>query len=86
MAMVGKSSIHLMRRFKQRLGTIGARIYGVVLNGMKANSTEYGYYGYEYAYKYYNLKDADDSTPLMEDMKMEEEWEEEILSIHQTKG
>ncbi len=85
-AMVGKSSIHLMRRFKQRLGNIGARIYGVVLNGMKANSAEYGYYGYDYAYKYYTVKDDDDSTPLMEDLQNQEEWEEEILSIHQTKG
>lgn len=78
-AMVGKSSIHLMRRFKQRLATIGARIYGVVLNGMKANSAEYGYYGYDYAYKYYNNKDDEDSTPLMEDFESPEEWEDEIL-------
>ena len=85
-AMVGKSSVHLMRRFKQRLGNIGARIYGVVLNGMKANSAEYGYYGYDYAYKYYTIKDDDDSTPLMEDLETPEEWEEEIISIHQTKG
>lgn len=85
-AMVGKSSIHLMRRFKQRLGNIGARIYGVVLNGMKANSTEYGYYGYDYAYKYYTVKDDDDSTPLMEDLEAPEEWEDEIIPIHQTKG
>jgi capsular exopolysaccharide synthesis family protein len=50
-AMAGKSSIHLMRRFKHRLGNIGARIYGVVLNGIKAGSMEYDYYGtgyYEY--------------------------------------
>ena len=37
-AMAGKSSIHLMRRFKHRLANIGARVYGVVLNGMKADS------------------------------------------------
>lgn len=76
-ALAGKSSIHLMRRFKQRLGTMGARIYGVVLNGIKANSVEYGYYGYGHTYKYYANND-DDSTPMMEDL-------EEINSIHDTK-
>ncbi len=72
-AMAGKSSIHLMRRFKQRLANIGARVYGVVLNGIKADSVEYGYYGYGYTYNYYEAND-DDSTPRME------EWED-ILSV-----
>ena len=67
-AMAGKSSVHLMRRFKQRLSNIGARIYGVVLNGVKANSTEYAYYGYGYTYNYYTQEDDDNSTPLMEDV------------------
>ena len=76
-AMAGKSSIHLMRRFKQRLSNIGARIYGVVLNGIKSDSVEYGYYGYGYTYNYYSSP-ADDSTPMME--------EAEVASIHDTKG
>ncbi len=63
-AMAGKSSIHLMRRFKQRLSTIGARIYGVVLNGIKSSSVEYEYYGAGY-YDYYRKSEADDSTPIM---------------------
>ncbi len=67
-AMAGKSSIHLMRRFKQRLSNIGARIYGVVLNGIKSDSVEYGYYGYGYTYNYYSTSD-DDSTPLMEEVQ-----------------
>ena len=67
-ALAGKSSIHLMRRFKQRLGTIGARIYGVVLNGIKSDSVEYGYYGYGQTYNYYAAAD-DDSTPTMEEEK-----------------
>ncbi len=75
-AMADKSSIHLMRRFKQRLGTIGARIYGVVLNGVKANSADYDYYGYGYSYSYYTAAEDDDSTPIMED----------ISSIHRTKS
>ena len=73
-AMAGKSSIHLMRRFKHRLANIGARIYGVVLNGIKAGSMEYDYYGTGY-YEYYAKSDADDATPVMED----------VASVHSTK-
>ncbi len=62
-AMANKSSIHLMRQFKQRVTAIGARIYGVVLNGIKSNSEEYYYYGSGY-YNYYS-KGHDDSTPVM---------------------
>ena len=78
-AMAGKSSIHLIRRFKQRLSSIGARIYGVVLNGIKANSVEYGYYGYGYTASYYAHADDDDSTPFMEEV-------ETVSSVHTTKG
>jgi capsular exopolysaccharide synthesis family protein len=67
-AMAGKSSIQLMRRFKQRLGNLGVRIYGVVLNGIKANSTDYDYYGYSSTYSYYTHADRDDSTPYMEEV------------------
>lgn len=67
-AMAGKSSIHLMRRFKQRLSNLGARIYGVVLNGIRSDSVEYGYYGYDHAYNYYAMHD-DASTPLMEEIE-----------------
>ncbi len=67
-AMAGKSSIHLMRRFKHRLGNIGARIYGVVLNGIKAGSMEYDYYGTGY-YEYYAKGEADGSTPIMEEVE-----------------
>jgi Mrp family chromosome partitioning ATPase len=67
-AMAGKSSIHLIRRFKQRLSSLGARIYGVVLNNIKANSVEYGYYGYGYYSSYYSYAPSDDdSTPIMEE-------------------
>jgi succinoglycan biosynthesis transport protein ExoP len=74
-AMAGKSSVHLMRRFKQRLGTIGARIYGVVLNGIKSGSMEYEYYGSGY-YNYYKAAETDTSTPRMD----------EAGAIHDTKG
>lgn len=69
-AMAGKSSIQLIRRFKQRLNSVGTRIYGVVLNGIKPDSFEYGYYGYGYEYSYYD--DNDETTPKMkEDVKIE---------------
>jgi capsular exopolysaccharide synthesis family protein len=67
-AMANKSSIHLMRRFKQRLGGIGARIYGVVLNGIKSGSVEYEYYGAGY-YNYYKQSETDLSTPVMEEVE-----------------
>jgi polysaccharide biosynthesis transport protein len=67
-AMANKSSIHLMRQFKQRIHSIGARIYGVVLNGIKSGSTEYYYYGSGY-YKYYSQANDDESTPLLEEVE-----------------
>lgn len=74
-AMAGKSSLHLMRRFKQRLGNIGARIYGVVLNGIKSSSVEYDYYGNGY-YDYYGKSEADTATPYFE----------EVSSKHKSNG
>jgi len=73
-AMAGKSSLHLMRQFKQRLSAIGARIYGVVLNGIKSGSLEYDYYGSGYHDHYRH--GADDATPIMED----------VASINDTRG
>ncbi|MEZ5347054.1 MAG: polysaccharide biosynthesis tyrosine autokinase [Pyrinomonadaceae bacterium] len=84
-AKSGSSSIHLMRRFKQRLAGLGTRIYGVVLNGVKPNSLEYGYYGYDYAYDYYSVDD--ESTPRLgedSDHILDEGFDEDD-SIHQTR-
>ena len=67
-AMTGKSSIHLMRQFKLRLSNIGARIYGVVLNGVRSGAMDYDYYGTGY-YDYYHRSSSDESTPLMEEVK-----------------
>ena len=64
-AMTGKSSLHLMRQFRTRLSSLGARIYGVVLNGVKAGSMDYDYYGSGH-YDYYN-RSADDTTPRMDE-------------------
>ncbi|MCO6509203.1 MAG: polysaccharide biosynthesis tyrosine autokinase [Aridibacter famidurans] len=77
-AMAGKSSIHLMRRFKHRLLNMGARVYGVVLNGIKPNSVEYSYYGYGYDYSRYYRED--ETTPRLEEVAGDElgpGWEEE---------
>ena len=79
-AKAGSSSIHLMRRFKQRLAGLGTRIYGVVLNGVKPNSLEYGYYGYDYSYDYYT--NSDETTPLLEE---DDVVDSEDDSIHDTK-
>ncbi|MGI8543039.1 MAG: GumC family protein [Aridibacter sp.] len=92
-AMAGKSSVHLMRRFKQRLVSMGAKVYGVVLNGIRPNSLDYSYYGYGYTYGYY--ENNDDSTPVMEDevdvslldeeyVEEYEEYEDDEVSIHDT--
>jgi capsular exopolysaccharide synthesis family protein len=87
-AKAGSSSIHLMRRFKQRLAGLGTRIYGVVLNDVKPNSLEYGYYGYDYSYDYYS--NSDDTTPLLEDDPSEfllgtEETDSSGDSVHDTR-
>lgn len=66
-AMANKSSMHLMRQFKQRMGNIGARIYGVVLNGLQVGSQDYYYYyGGDYS-KYYSVPEDDDTTDVLED-------------------
>ncbi len=94
-AMAGKSSMHLMKRFKQRLTSMGAKVYGVVLNGIKPNSLDYSYYGYGYTYSYY--ENTDDSTPMMDEndvsslleddeeyVEVYEEYEDDEDSIHET--
>lgn len=70
-AMANKSSIHLMRQFKQRVQNLGARIYGVVLNGIRSSSVEYDYYGGSSYYKYYSNAEDDESTPMMTDTKVQ---------------
>ena len=68
-AMAGKSSIHLMRRFKQRLANIGARIYGVVLNGIKPIRLNTVITATAILTIIMRNEDDDDSTPMMEDGK-----------------
>ncbi len=55
----GKSSRAVVRRAKQQLMDVGAHIFGVVLNNVKLESTDYYYYAGYYS-NYYNSDDGDD--------------------------
>ena len=48
----GKSSQHIVRRSKQLLNDVGAKIFGVVLNNVNLQSHDYYYYQSYYAQKY----------------------------------
>ncbi|HYK22368.1 MAG TPA: polysaccharide biosynthesis tyrosine autokinase [Pyrinomonadaceae bacterium] len=48
----GKSSRHIVRRSKQLLNDVGAKIFGVVLNNVNLQSRDYYYYQSYYAQKY----------------------------------
>src|SRR5215216_895254 len=49
----GKSSRHIVRRSKQLLQDVGAKIFGVVLNNVNLQSHDYYYYQSYYGQKYY---------------------------------
>ncbi|HSE20838.1 MAG TPA: polysaccharide biosynthesis tyrosine autokinase [Pyrinomonadaceae bacterium] len=49
----GKSSRHIVRRSKQLLTDVGAKIFGVVLNNINVQSPDYYYYHGYYGQKYY---------------------------------
>ncbi len=53
----GRSSRAVVRRAKQQLLDVGAHIFGVVLNNVKIESTDY-YYNTYYS-SYYKPDDAD---------------------------
>ena len=48
----GKSSRHIVRRSKQLLNDVGAKIFGVVLNNVNLQSHDYYYYQSYYSQKY----------------------------------
>lgn len=50
----GKSSRHIVRRSKQLLNDVGAKIFGVVLNNVNLQSHDYYYYQSYYGQKYYD--------------------------------
>jgi polysaccharide biosynthesis transport protein len=49
----GKTSRHIVRRSRQLLGDVGAKIFGVVLNNISLQSHDYYYYQRYYGQKYY---------------------------------
>ena len=49
----GKSSRHIVRRSKQLLNDVGAKVFGVVLNNVNLQSHDYYYYQSYYGRKYY---------------------------------
>ena len=54
----GKSSRHIVRRSRQLLQDVGAKIFGVVLNNISLQSHDYYYYQSYYGSKYYS-KDSE---------------------------
>lgn len=57
----GKSSRHVVRRSRQLLQDVGAKIFGVVLNNVSLQSHDYYYYQRYYGQKYYQT-DAEADT------------------------
>jgi capsular exopolysaccharide synthesis family protein len=49
----GKSSRHVVRRSRQLLQDVGAKIFGVVLNNVNLQSHDYYYYQRYYSQRYY---------------------------------
>src|SRR4029453_1210054 len=49
----GRSSRHIVRRSRQLLQDVGAKIFGVVLNNVSLQSHDYYYYQRYYGQKYY---------------------------------
>ena len=54
----GKSSRHIVRRSKQLLNDVGAKVFGVVLNNISVQSHDYYYYQRYYGQKYYNKEEV----------------------------
>ncbi len=52
----GKSSRHIVRRSKQLLNDVGAKVLGVVLNNVNLQSHDYYYYQSYYGRKYYEKR------------------------------
>jgi Mrp family chromosome partitioning ATPase len=54
----GKSSRYVVRRSRQLLQDVGAKIFGVVLNNTPVQSHDYYYYQSYYGQKYYDKGEA----------------------------
>ncbi|HUS10195.1 MAG TPA: polysaccharide biosynthesis tyrosine autokinase, partial [Pyrinomonadaceae bacterium] len=60
----GKSSRHVVKRSKQLLHDVGAKIFGVVLNNVNLQSHDYYYYQRYYGSSYYKSNDGEDGTEV----------------------
>jgi capsular exopolysaccharide synthesis family protein len=66
----GRSSRAVVRRAKQQLLDVGAHIYGIVLNNVKLESSDYYYYSGYYS-SYYANEDDDQTGAAAEDEYVE---------------
>jgi capsular exopolysaccharide synthesis family protein len=66
----GRSSRAVVRRAKQQLLDVGAHIYGIVLNNVKLESSDYYYYSGYYS-SYYANEDDDQAGAAAEDEYVE---------------
>jgi Mrp family chromosome partitioning ATPase len=57
----GKSSRHVVKRARQLLNDVGAKIFGVVLNNVNLQSHDYYYYQRYYGSQYYKT-DVDEES------------------------
>ncbi len=57
----GKSSRHIVRRSRQLLQDVGAKIFGVVLNNINLQSHDYYYYQRYYSQRYYKSEAESDA-------------------------
>ncbi len=58
----GKSSRHVVRRSRQLLQDVGAKIFGVVLNNINLQTHDYYYYQRYYSQNYYNTDPETEET------------------------
>jgi len=58
----GKSSRHVVRRSRQLLQDVGAKIFGVVLNNVNLQSHDYYYYQRYYGSRYYKSDGEEDNA------------------------
>jgi Mrp family chromosome partitioning ATPase len=66
----GRSSRAVVRRAKQQLLDVGAHIYGIVLNNVKLESSDYYYYSGYYS-SYYANEDEDQTVATEADELVE---------------
>jgi succinoglycan biosynthesis transport protein ExoP len=60
----GKSSRHVVKRSRQLLHDVGAKIFGVVLNNVNLQSHDYYYYQRYYGSRYYKSDAEEDESAV----------------------